>query len=394
MTTQTGVDGRIEPLVAEQLDAILFREQNTLEELIRTRHGRVVIVGAGSTGTRTLQCLRSIGVEPLAIADNGKRVQGTQIDGLEVLAPAEAAIRYGTDALFIVAIWNAKHWYTTTAAQLRDLGCINVVPVSAVYWRFPETFLPFYCQDLPHKVLQDREEVLRASSIWADEQSRLEFLAHVRWRTHGDWNLPTRPHQESYFADDIFDLTPDESLVDCGAYDGDTLRSFLARSGDRFRHIDAIEPSPETCEQLRAYVAALSPARQTKIAIHQCAVGAEYGTVRFDATSGLDAHISATGAVLVDLHRLDSLCRASRPTFVIMDIEGAEYDALLGAREIIQELRPVLAICAYHIQDHLWKLPLLIYDMLPEYSMYLRTYEGDGWQAVVYAVPKQRVRIR
>ncbi len=393
MPTQTRVDERIEALLGEERDAVFGRERNALDELLAAHSGRIVIVGAGSTGIRALKCLRSIGVEPLAIADNNVAVQGADMDGLRVLSPKDAASRYGSNAVFLVAIWNAKHWYTDTASQLRNLGCENVVPVSAIYWRFAETFLPFFCQDLPHKVLEDREKVVRASALWSDDQSRLEYLAHVRWRAHGDWALPTRPKQESYFADDIFDLIPDESVVDCGAFDGDTVRSILARCGENFRHIDAIEPSPQTCDQLRAYVSTLSPTQQQKISVYQCAVGAESGSVRFDATSGLDAHIAEDGGVVVELRTLDTLCRASRPTFLIMDIEGAEYDALLGARQTIAEFRPVLAICAYHTQDHLWTLPLLIHDMLPEYNMYLRTYEGDGWQAVVYAVPKQRVRI-
>ena len=388
---QMTVDSRIESLLSESTEAVFLRERRALEELIDARNGRVVIYGAGSTGTRALACLRSIGVEPLAIADGDARLRGKSVEGLEILLPADAARSYGRDSLFIIAIWNAKHWYTETASSLKNLGCEHVVSVSTLYWRFAETFLPFYCQDLPHKVFADRDEVLRASGIWSDEQSRLEYLAHVRWRTHGDWNLPTRPKQESYFADDIFDLDADESLVDCGAYDGDTLRSFFARCGDRFRHVDAIEPSPETCDQLRSYVATLPPEKAGKIAIHECAVGSESGSVRFDATAGLDAHISHEGAVLVDVRPLDDLCGASRPSFIIMDIEGAEYDALLGARGIVQSLRPILAVCVYHIQDHLWKLPLLMYDMFPDYRMYLRTYEGDGWQAVAYAVPKERV---
>jgi hypothetical protein len=79
-------------------------------------------------------------------------------------------------------------------------------------------------------------------------------------------------------------------------------------------------------------------------------------------------------------------------TFIKMDIEGAEYDALLGAAKVIQRDRPILAICVYHTQSDIWRIPLLIHEMLPEHLLYLRAYEGDGFQTVMYAIPPERVR--
>ena len=368
----------IDVLLSETLEAVREREQRALDELLVANHGRVVLVGAGSTGQRALTCLRSIGVEPLAIADNNADLHGTKLAETPVMALREAAQRFGRDAMFVIAIWNAKHWYAETAAQLAEAGCLTIVPIGPIYWRFPETFLPYFVQDLPHNVYAEKEDVARASSIWGDEQSRLEYLAHVRWRTHGEaGGLPGRPSQESYFADDIFSLCSEESLVDCGAYDGDTVRSFLLRRGSDFSHIDAIEPSPGTFDRLQRYVRTLSAEVQDKIRLRQCAVGARSGVVRFDANRGVDSQISDDGATTVDLSK--------------MDIEGAEYEALVGARKLLQAHRPILAICLEHFQYDLWRLPLLIHDEFPDYRMFLRTYEGDGWQSVCYAVPPNRL---
>jgi hypothetical protein len=75
-----------------------------------------------------------------------------------------------------------------------------------------------------------------------------------------------------------------------------------------------------------------------------------------------------------------------------MDIEGAEHDALVGARPAIERDAPILAVCVYHSQNDLWRLPLLMKAMVPGYRMFLRCHEGDGWQTVAYAVPPGRVR--
>jgi hypothetical protein len=75
-----------------------------------------------------------------------------------------------------------------------------------------------------------------------------------------------------------------------------------------------------------------------------------------------------------------------------MDIEGAEFDALRGGQKVIQRDRPVLAICVYHAQNDIWRIPLFAHEMLPEHKLFLRAYEGDGFQTVMYAVPPERVR--
>lgn len=68
-----------------------------------------------------------------------------------------------------------------------------------------------------------------------------------------------------------------------------------------------------------------------------------------------------------------------------MDVEGAEYDALIGARNIISRYRPDLAICVYHYVDHYFEIPLLIDSWKLGYSFYLRTYDSCGNETVMYA---------
>lgn len=70
-----------------------------------------------------------------------------------------------------------------------------------------------------------------------------------------------------------------------------------------------------------------------------------------------------------------------------MDIEGSELDALVGAQELIRRANPILAVCAYHRQDHLWRVPLLIHSISDQYRFFLRPHGSEGWDLVCYAVP-------
>ena len=77
-------------------------------------------------------------------------------------------------------------------------------------------------------------------------------------------------------------------------------------------------------------------------------------------------------------------------TFIKMDIEGFELDALMGSKHHIIMEKPKLAICVYHKPDDLWQIPEYILQLNPSYKLYLRQYKaGDGnnaWESVLYAV--------
>jgi hypothetical protein len=93
----------------------------------------------------------------------------------------------------------------------------------------------------------------------------------------------------------------------------------------------------------------------------------------------------------IDCRRLDTLLTDADPTFIKMDIEGAEPDAIAGATATIRRSKPLLAVCAYHKCEHLWTLPALLKAALPEYRASLRRYAEECWEMVYYAVPPERV---
>jgi hypothetical protein len=87
---------------------------------------------------------------------------------------------------------------------------------------------------------------------------------------------------------------------------------------------------------------------------------------------------------------LDEVLAGCRPTYLKMDIEGAELEALAGARAVIGQALPVLAIAVYHVQDHLWRVPLWIRALGPQYQLYLRPHDPT-MDLFCYAVPGQRL---
>jgi len=381
----------IDRLLSEPLSSVHDRENSAFDRLLAGCGSRLVLFGAGNLGRKALRCVRSVGVEPLAFADNKQSKWGSYVDGVPVLAPVEAAARYGASALFMVTIWSVGHSYPESRVQLDRLGCRHVAPAAPLRWKFADVFLPDLCQDLPHKVYDQATDVRRAASLWADEYSRREYLNQVRWRALGDQDALGAPvAEESYFLDSLYRIVDYEVFVDCGAYTGDTAEQVISRNPD-FSSIVAIEADPRNYARLAQWVGTLDAPVASRIRPLNIAVGAERAKLRFQASGDEDARLSPDGDVVVECVPIDGLALDPGPTFIKMDIEGYELQALEGARRSIQAHHPILSICLYHTQNDLWRIPLFIHTLVEDYRLFLRPHLGDGWQLVCYAVPASRL---
>jgi len=389
--TATGLKP-LREVLTESPAQVLAREAGALSSLLLAHHGRCVVFGAGTLGRRAIELLLETGVEPLGVCDSNPARWGEPLLGLTVLSPQQAAPAFGADAVFFVTIWNDFHWYAQTEAKLSALGCTSVSSYAPIFWRFGARFLNMLLlNEPPHRLYAQRDEVLEAETLWADAESLHVYRANILWRALGDGRFfPLPAPQNTYFPADLLQPTADEVFVDCGAFDGDTLREMLSWTDGQFAAAYAIEADAVSGKRLAAYVATLPDAWQRKVHPMACAVGAERCMLRF-AMSGSSTATTVDEGVEVECRTLDELFAEQRVTMIKMDIEGAEYDALRGARAVIERDRPVLAVCVYHTQADIWRIPLLLRSMQTDYRYFLRAYDGDGLQTVLYAIPPHRM---
>lgn len=388
--------------VASQLDELLTetpshasrRAASTFDALAGDRAERIVLFGAGGLGRRTLAGLRKLGKPPLAFADNNKAAWGSTIEGVPVLSPQEAAERYRDNSVFVVTIWRAggTHRFEHTRTQLASLCIQRIAHAGHLFWKYPDVFLPFYAMDLPQCVFEKPGDVRKGFELLADDESRKHFLEQVRWRLWLDFaNLSSPGPEPQYFPPSLFAWSKDELFIDVGAYDGDTVRQIATLFGGDFNRIVSLEPDPVNVAKLHATVQSLPANVRQRVETFPLAVGADAGRLKIEP-SGLPSSQVGSGSHEVECVRLDGFLpeHKIRPTFIKMDIEGAEPAALQGARNVIRECRPILAICAYHLQNHLWKIPLLIAEIEPSYRFFLRPHNEEAWDLVCYAVPPER----
>lgn len=391
-----GVDERseLERLLEETPAEASARQARAFDELAGDRPGSLILFGAGGLGRSTLAGLRSIGVEPLAFADNDRALWGAEVDGMPVLSPSEAMDRHGRDAVFVVTTMRGCVEGPPARAvrdQLAAFGTAPVVPVGFLFWKHADAFLPYYFVGEPAAVVRGSDRIRRAFDLMADDRSRAEFVAHVRCRLTLEY-AGTSPDDMAgiYFPRDLFSLRDDEVFVDCGAFDGDAISQLIARSDGAFARIVAFEPDEASFAQLQTYVSSLPSPLAERVALVRAAVGAEQGTANFAATGDVGSSLRDDGSVQVRVLPLDGHVGDVAPTFIKMDIEGGEADALRGARETIREHAPLLAISAYHRPEDVWELPLLVHSLSEGYRFHLRPYMDACWDTVCYAIPERR----
>lgn len=382
-TSAPGSNARYQLLamLEEPLSECRAREQSTFDRIVGTRSD-LVLFGAGGLGRKVSSALRNAGREPMAFADN--KLAGQVVDGIRVLSPADAARLYGGSATFVVTIWAS--WADTMREQmesLRSLGCQSVVPFIPLLWKLTH-LLPHVQVDLPSRVLEQREDVVRCFDLWSDEASQREYISQLRWRMFADFEALRPPLPDQYWQRDLIRLKNDAVFVDAGAFDGDTLSQFVAFTNGAFRSAHLFEPDRDNLKNLERRLHTLAQELRSRIHVYPAAVGEREQEISFQQGSGISSSAGAGGESMHCV-ALDNVLPET-PDYIKYDIEGFELLGLRGTARIISQTHPALAVCAYHLQDHLWKIPLLIHSLSEKYRFYLRPH-GQIWELVCYAIP-------
>lgn len=165
--------------------------------------------------------------------------------------------------------------------------------------------------------------------------------------THGCW-LGTYERETQRVFEEI--VRPGAVVYDVGANVGffTLLASKLAGASGR---VYAFEPLPRNLAVLREHVRLNAAAN---VEVLPVAVSDRAGTARFAAADHpAMGGLSDSGGLEVATVTLDALQGTLRaPTFIKMDIEGAEHAALTGAMQVLREARPVLLLSAHGYEQH------------------------------------------
>lgn len=344
----------------------------------------VIIYGAGNTGRDVLNLMVRLGIPVNCFLDiNAKN--GKKVDGIPVYLPDnnEISENLKKEAVVIIAVFNAYTDIMPILDNLKRLGYERIINFIEFHSHFSDELGDrFWLTSLDYYEGLD-SVVSSGYELWADDISRNIYRSFLDFRMTGDCLLSPTPDKNQYFAEDIPFKQPTR-FVDCGAFDGDTMRLLNQKYGT-IESMAAFEPDLENFSRLAEFVN--SGAKLAKnVHLWPCGVWSSAEQLSFSAGAGEGSSIKKGGAVTIQCVALDEVIHGLKPDFIKMDIEGAEYNAILGAKKIIHESLPDMVICLYHCPAHLWQIPLLLKSWDLGYRFYLRVYLYNGFEAVLYAV--------
>ena len=198
-----------------------------------------------------------------------------------------------------------------------------------------------------------------------------------------DW----RNNQGQYF--DFFEAKENEVFVDCGCYDGATCYNFAGWCGAKgFEHIYSFEADPKNYEKSKAALEPLGKCELFPFGTADVNKKVYFAADAFETSCIISKEEAEKrnfeGVTEIETRALDDVLEGKRITFIKMDIEGAEYEALQGARKLIMENRPRMAISVYHKFEDFVTLADLVLGMHPDYRISFRHYGFDELETVMY----------
>jgi len=362
--------------------------ENNLKEYLKKNE--FVIYGAGGGGFLFVEffCKR-YNLFPKFLID--KDPSKSKVKEFKVVSFEKFKELIDKDFSVILAISN-REIQEEIKRNLKTLGIKNVICLPSYFWgslilkeqndgfRIWRNYLKsltFYKKNLG--------KMLKAFDCFLDRESLevyyklLKSLILLK-----SFKLPSYSSSAQYFPKEINFSKGYKVFIDCGAYTGDSVKQLVSQIG-KIERLICFEPERENYYKLINLLKDDSFKIAEDIIALPCGVYDKNKVLKFKKL-GSGSKISDEGDENVMVVKLDDVLCGLKPTFIKMDIEGAELEALKGAKRIIKEHKPDLAICVYHKPEHLWEIPLYLKKLVPEYKLYLRKYgEQFVTETVLYA---------
>ncbi len=355
----------------------------------RRRHKYFCIFGGGVLGTTLCNWLKKYDMNVDFFCDNSQDKIGTKISGVPIISFSEL-LAIKEDTFVMVSVTN------------KGKNCCYNDDINRQLCEFPYKmpnilqFIAFYTNDYNLTYFECLEGAGKIAEALCDDHSRTLFFELLKLKFINEPVLAGKNPLEKfynpvqYFNAEYYKNAKDAVIVDCGAYNGDSLRQFIRLFQDGFKKYYCFEMDRSAYAELEQYCMQFPPERKKKIVLYPFGVFSRKGSFRYDAaTDTLGSSISIGGNEEAEFVALDEVLENEKITMIKMDIENSELSALIGARRLIEKNHPILAISIYHSTEQFFKVPCYILDHFPFYKLYLGLHTTVTDDTVLYAVPDE-----
>lgn len=363
----------------------------------------ILLYGMGNGADKIITVCDAYGIPVSDVFASDGFVRGHSFHGKVVLSFTQACEKYGGSNMIVLLSFASSRPDVLEAIDRVAATCEMYIPD-----------VPVCGTDLFNTAFYEahRHEIDTARALFADEESRRVYDGIIEYKLTGRMDIlratesaPADAYKNILHAEDFL------TSADLGAYNGDSIRD-LRQYAPALQNVIAFEPDRRNFRKLTEYGTTLREAGDP-LNLHAIQAGAwsHTATLTFHGSGNRNAGLTdspqeAQGNILpstadnpyfgktaeVPVTSLDAVCEElldadTSMDYIKYDVEGAETEALLGSRRIIERDAPALLVSAYHRSADLFRLPILVHELNPAYKLHLRRMAGvPAWDINLYAV--------
>ena len=313
----------------------------------------VVMYGTGNAADKLYHLLEERGVRVEGCFVNDEFVRSRTFQGYKVLSYERAKSIFGE---MRVVMGFGSH-------DPKVLGRVKEIASETDFW------CPDLLQDEEGHLFDEeycrkhRRDLEYAYGLLSDDQSRKVFQKTIENKLSGRIGPLFEIETDERENWKILGIGEDETYMDLGAYNGDTIERFLSFTPS-FRRIIGVEPERRSFRILSGKLEGME-----NVDLVNAAIGEVEEEVLF-SSAGRGSKVGEGRKVVQ--RTIDGILGGSPVSILKFDIEGEEEKALRGGKESISRWKPRMVLSAYHRIDDLWRLPRCIEEYRKDYRWYLR----------------------
>lgn len=353
-------------------------EKISVWDTLRTAQKPIVLYGMGNGADKILDWCDDNKVQVQGVFASDEFVRGQQFRGFTVERYDAIKERLDEELLVVIAFASER---PEVLSRFRELASEQEVVA-------------------PHLPLFEEEEVVSSEWLVKHEQELKLVYARLADAASRKVFANTLNYKLSGKIKYLFDCTTEreadlraliapsqqEFYLDLGAYNGDTIQELGRLTNLQWQQVVAVEPDRRNCRKLRALAEELAQ-RGLAVEVHESGIWDAAGELSFSDSGGRQATFIGASKRVVPVTTIDVVAAGRPLSYIKMDVEGAEVQALRGGAGTISQHKPKLFVAAYHYDVDLFRLPQLMWQLVPDYKIYLRKHPYvPAWELNFIAV--------
>ncbi len=341
----------------------------------------IFLYGTGNGADKILDVCENFNIKISGVFASSGFVRNRVFRGMPVRSINDIQDEYGDDIVVLLAFG------TTLQSVIENIN--EIARRHTLY--IPE--VPLYgCELFDREYLKKHiDEIEECEKLFTDETSRVVFRDMIKFRYTAEPEYLSNVQRPVDMYSSLIDCDTVSKVLDCGAYKGDSACDIInALSPDE---IICFEPDPKTFVKLSAYAESES---RCCVRPMNYAAGGENRSIEFSSSgsrgSGLEGKNKRAKTADISIRTIDSL-ETYDFDLIKLDVEGDEDAVLCGAINTLANGRPALSISVYHRTADLFKIPLKIAKLYPDYNFHMRRVPCiPAWDISFLALPKEKAR--